>query len=158
MLLINEKEIAFDYYVDGLISESYYIGFFDLEKDKKIQSFSVDNRSRIMALLNEDIFIYSNGNKLYPVYLKTHSKKKEYKIGKYDWWSLDGIVPLNDKKFLVSYRSDVYQFELDNNNKLNMISQISLKNERLLKYPKNRLIISIGEDYQTHSGKIHLYC
>ena len=157
MLLINEKEIAFDYYVDGLISESYYVGFFYLEKDKKIQSFSVDDGPRIMVLLNEDIFIYSNGNKLYPVYLKTHSRKKEYKIGKYDWWSLDGIVTLNDKKFLVSYRSDVYQFELDNNYKLNMISQISSEIEALLKYPKNRLIF-ISEDYKNKSNNIHLYC
>ena len=110
-----------------------------------------------MALLNEDIFIYSNGNKLYPVYLKTHSKKKEYKIGKYDCWSLNNIVTLNDKKFLVSAGNDIYQLELDNNYKLNMISQINLANERLLKYPKNRLI-STYEDYKNKSGNIHLYC
>lgn len=99
MLLINEKEIAFDYYIDVLISNSYYIGFFDLEKDKKIQSFSVDDRYKIMTLLNEDIFIYSNINKLYPVYLKTHSRKKQFKIE--NEWFLKGIVSLNDKKFLV---------------------------------------------------------
>lgn len=48
----------------------------------------------------------------------------------------------------------IYQFELDNNYILNMISKIRKEIEILLKYPKSRLI-SITEDSKNY---IHLYC
>ena len=47
----------------------------------------------------------------------------------------------------------IYQFELDNNYILNMISKIRKEIEILLKYPKSRLI-SITEDSKNY---IHLY-
>ena len=64
------------------------------------------------------------------------------------------IFTLNEKQFIVSDDYAIYQFELEKNNDLTMIHKINLKNSRLLKYPKNRLIIN---DYKEDSNEIYLY-
>ena len=154
-IVINEKEIVFYYGISGMISYSYYIGFFDLEKDKNIKSFSVERQDsgHGLALLNEDILIYTDNNKIYPVYLKNHSRKKEFKI---ENAHIHIIIPLHDNIFIASDNYIIYQFELDIKYKLNMISKIELNNINILKYPKNRLI-SVKREYKKDSNYICLY-
>ena len=150
--LINEKEIALIYYQEGCFFDlSYYIGFFDLEKDIKIKSFDYHGAG-VSCLINENLFIYSSFNKLYPVNLKNHSNKNGFEVE--NMRPAKSIFTLNEKQFIVSDDYAIYQFELEKNNDLTMIHKINLKNSRLLKYPKNRLIIN---DYKEDSNEIYLY-
>ena len=75
MTVINEKEISLSYIQNTLFSSSYNIGFIDLEKDYKIQSYKTGDLI-ILCLINDDLFIYGEENKLYRIHLKNHSKKK----------------------------------------------------------------------------------
>ena len=59
MIVINEKEIALNYYQGGLFS-SYCIGFFDLDKDIKIQTYKVSKSEQKSCLINKVPFIYFN--------------------------------------------------------------------------------------------------
>ena len=153
MCLINEKEIVLDYSINGIFSDSYYICFFDLEKDKKIQSFKSDCDA--FGLINKDLFIYTSKNKLYPIHLKNHNKKKEFKIEKEN--TINNILSLNEHQFIASSNYNIYQFELDKNNNFIMIHEINLDNDNLLIYPKNRLMITkINSDEDMI--EINLYC
>jgi len=152
--IINEKELSIYYNEKGLFSDSKYIGFFDIDKDKKIQSFKyyVD----AFGLINKDLFIFSRFNILYPIHLKNHSKKKEYYID--NGGKIDSIFPLNEKHFIVANNYFIYQFELENNNKFKMIHNIELINYNLLKYPKNRLLFTESDNVEDGFQRIHLYC
>lgn len=72
--LINDKEIVIRYMAAGFLSYNSFIGFFDIENDKEIQSFkySVDS----FAKINGNLLIFTVKNKLYPVYLENHAKKR----------------------------------------------------------------------------------
>ena len=130
-----------------------YLCFFDLEKDKKIQSFKSDCDA--FGLINKDLFIYTSKNKLYPIHLKNHTKKKEFKIEKEN--SINKILSLNEHQFIASSIYNIYQFELDKNNNFTMIHEIKLDIDNLLIYPKNRLMITnINSDEDRI--EINLYC
>ena len=140
--LINEKEIGVYYYENGFLGEKSYFGFFDLEKDKKIQSFQIPNDAeKLLCLINKDILVYTVDNKIYPVHLKNHSKKKEIKL---ENWYIDSIVVLNEKKFLVNQKKYLNQFEIDKDNKIMLTHSIDMEidsfYESLYKYPKDRLL------------------
>ena len=152
--LINEKEIALYYYIEGNFSDSYYIGFFDLKKDKKIQSFGCDYCDAFY-LINENLFIYASKNKLYPIHLKNHIKKKEFKIEN-DENYVETIFSLNKKQFIASNEYTIYQFELEKDNNFTFIHKIDLENSHLLKYPENRLIFS-RDNYKDGFMEIYLY-
>jgi hypothetical protein len=76
--LINQNEIAMNYYEEGLFSTTNYYGFFDIEKDKKIQAFSYKYYfifPSILCLINKELFLFANGSSFYPIHLKNHKKK-----------------------------------------------------------------------------------
>ena len=137
--IINKKEIGISYCEKGLLFYNYYIGFFDLEKDKKIHSFGVE-KDTILSLINKDILIYTIGSKIYPVHLKNHSRKKEIKL---EDGNINSILVLNEKKFLVGQFYVIKQFELGKDNKLELISSMEFRNtqfDNLYMYPNNRYL------------------
>ena len=140
----------------GFLSYNSFIGFFDIENDKEIQSFkySVDS----FAKINGNLLIFTVKNKLYPVYLENHAKKKEYVLEK-NVKKITSIIPLNNEQFIAAADNHkfIYQFNIEGNNKISMIYKTWIDNEIIEKYPKNRLII-----YQSSIGicgkcKICLY-
>ena len=76
--LINENEIAIFHRVTRLFNESECLGFFDLEKNKSIQSFNFIGNCNHLCLINENLLIYVDEKKNYPIHLKNHSKKKPF--------------------------------------------------------------------------------
>lgn len=152
--VLNENEIVINYKEYGFIGDNYYIAFIDIEKDKKNLSFSVKKEfkgHKWFCLLDNENLIVANDNKLYPIYLKNHSKKKEYKIENKD--DIHSIQFLNGKQFLVAQRNYIYQFELLKDFKLNLIHSIELNNYVIDKYPKNKFIFKEGE----YEDIIHIY-
>lgn len=73
--LINENEFAFTYAKHGYFSDSYYIGFFNIEKDEKIKNYDCSINSKF-CLINTNMFIFEENNKIHPINLKDHTKKK----------------------------------------------------------------------------------
>ena len=130
--------------------------FFDLEKDKKIQNFGFTFGFGYggFCLINKDLLIYVNNGNLYPISLKSHSKKKEIKLNNiYD--KVYSIVALNEKQFIVSQENYISQYELEKEYKFKLIHTIKFKSNYISKYPKSRLILR--EVVKGREYKIHLY-
>ena len=156
MFLINENEIVLYYQTLGFafFSNSLYIGFFDIKNDKRIQYYECEGMNAL-ALINDKLFIFAYSNRLYPVDLTNHSKKKDFKIEKGS--TIHSIFTLNENQFLVTDKYNIYQFELLKKNKFTIIHTIKLDNFHMLKYPKNRLLFT--EEYgKNNIIKIYLYC
>ena len=132
MIIINEKEIVLNYLQNTLLSSNYNIGFIDLEKDNKIQSYKTGNLIKY-CLINEDLFIYAEENKLYPIHLKNHSKKKEFVLPNES--RIESIISLNEKKFLAVQKDYCNQFEVESENKIKISNIIQMRIKKLLKYP-----------------------
>ena len=153
---INEKEIAMDLQKEKLFGFKREVVFFDLEKDKKIQNFGFTFGFGYggFCLINKDLLIYVNNGNLYPISLKSHSKKKEIKLNNiYD--KVYSIVALNEKQFIVSQENYISQYELEKEYKFKLIHTIKFKSNYISKYPKSRLIL--GEEEKRREYKIHLY-
>ena len=99
----KRKEIAMDLLEEKLFGFKREVVFLDLEKDKKIQNFRFTFGFGYggFCLIIKDLLIYVNNGNLYPINLKSHSKKKENKLNNiYD--KVYSIVALNEKQFIVS--------------------------------------------------------
>ena len=98
MFLINENEIVLYYQTLGFafFSNSLYIGFFDIKNDKRIQYYECEGMNAL-ALINDKLFIFAYSNRLYPVDLTNHSKKKDFKIEKGS--TIHSIFTLNENQF-----------------------------------------------------------
>ena len=148
---INEKEIAISFSQFSVFSfGKYYLGFFDIEKDKKIQTFEYKCLpTNIFSLINEQLFIYSIENKIYPVHLKNHSRKKEFKLPNFG--IIHSVFPLNNNHFIAAQENFINYFELENDTKFSLIYSITLNSNVLMKFPKNRFV------YKNNMNLIHLF-
>ena len=141
VFVLNENEIVINHKIFfTFFGDKYVVAFYDLEKDKKIESFNVKYQYNLIngfCLLNKEILIYVDETKLYPVLLKNHSKMKEYKMenGGYIY----SIISLNENHFIAAQRYYIHQFEMKNK-KIQLINSIKLDNYAIAKYPKNKLI------------------
>ena len=142
---INEKEIAISYGQMGFFSYCMYIGFLDLEKDKMIKSFEINNSVFPFDFLNDKIIIGGNDSKIFQIDISTHSKKKGFKLPKYS--NITSILCLNKTKVLVGQYDYINQFEVDKDYKFILISTIEIKNYYIYKYPKSRLLIEPKEGF-----------
>jgi len=139
MIVVNEKEIALNYYQGGLFS-SYCIGFFDLDKDIKIQNYKVSESEQKSCLINKELFIFFDNYNLYPLDLKNHSRKKAFILPNENW--IDSILSLKDNKFLVVQRNYLNQFEVkDGHYELKLNCSINLSFWTILKYINGTLLI-----------------
>ena len=107
---INENEVAIFYEEEGLFNNSYYLEFFDLEKDKRIQYFKDDGEGDAdkLCLINENLLIYVVGKNIYPIHLKNHSKKKPFILE--NGYQINSVFSLNEKQFIVSQNDFINQF------------------------------------------------
>lgn len=139
MIVVNEKEIALNYYQGGLFS-SHCIGFFDLDKDIKIQNYKVSESDQKSCLINKELFIFSDNYNLYPVDLKNHSRKKAFILPNKDW--IYSILSLKDNKFLVVQGNYLNQFEVKGGHyELELNCSINLSFRTILKYINGTLLI-----------------
>ena len=147
IILINEKEIAMTYIETGLITNTCYLGFFDLENDKKIESIKLKMLDYICfccCLINKNILIYALNGIIYSINLNNHSKKKAMKF--LEGHSFDSVIALNEKIILGTTNSELQQFYLNGDNSLSLRETKKghrslfpkYKNYNILKYPKNR--------------------
>ena len=155
IIAINEKEIALNYYQGGLFS-SESIAFFDLDKDIKIQSYKVSEYGYKSCLINKDLFIYSDKYNLYPVHLKNHSRKKEFRLP--NKHSVNSILSLNDKKFLVIQENYLNQFEVEGaDNELKLNYTINLSFRLILKYLNGTLLTLTKRDEKSWDEEDEYY-
>ena len=153
---INEKKIAMDLLEEKLFGFKRKVVFLDLEKEKKVQNFGFTFGFGYggFCLINNNLLIYSNNGNLYPINLKSHSKKKEIKLNNiYD--KVYSIVALNEKQFIVAQETYINQYELEKEYKFKLIHSVKFKSNYISKYPKSRLIL--GEEDKGPEYKIHLY-
>ena len=156
LMIINDKEIVMTYFESGMFFHSFYLMFLDLEKDKKIESIKLTNSEyfhSILCPINKDIFIFTGDNKLYPIHLRNHRRKKEFCLDGHE--SINSAFSLNDKQFMVASTKYIYHLELKQDNKLNQIQKIELSNSKIIKYRKNSLIIL--RNYSNVNSTINLY-
>jgi hypothetical protein len=144
LIVINEKEIALNYYQGGLFS-SDYIGFFDLDKDIKIQTYKVSKSEQKSCLINKNLFIFFDKYNLYLVDLKNHCRKKTFILPNDDW--IISILSLNDEKFLIVQTNYLNQFEVKGDNyELELNCIINLRFFTILKYINGTLLIKREEE------------
>ena len=153
---ISEKEIAIDCFEERLFGFKREVVFLNLEKDKKIENFGFTFGFEYggFCLINKELLIYVNNGNIYPINLKTHSKKKEIKLNNiYD--KAYSIFALNEKQFIVAQENYISQYELEKEYKFKLIYSIQFKSNYISKYPKSRLLF--GEEDKGNEYKIHLY-
>ena len=146
MYPINDNEIAIFYEEEGIFSSSYCLGFFDLEKDKKIQYFKVDSGDADkLCLMNENLLVYAQKEEkiINSINLKNHSKKKRFKLE--EGCDVQSVFSSNEKQFIVSQEYKINQFELGKDNNFNLIKILDLEHANISKYTKNRFIILKNE-------------
>lgn len=148
IILINEKEIAMTYVEAGLITNTWNFGFFDLEKDKKIESIKLKIDDYIYfccCLINKNILIYALDGVIYSINLNNHSKKKAIKF--LEGHCFKSVIALNEKIILGTTTSELQQFQLNVDNSLSLLETKKAHrtpfskyyNYNILKYPKNRI-------------------
>ena len=155
--LIDENQIVIFYSELGLlnINMNFYLAFYDIVNDKKLQSFSFKREDdHCVGLINNNLLIFANGRKLYPIHLKNHSKKKEHKLENGE--GIHSIMSLNEKQFIVAQHDYINQFLLDKDNKFHFINSIDINNYRLRKFPKSRFI-GIDDSYKKENIYIYSY-
>ena len=147
VLALNEKEIAIIYTEEAFTMNSYkyYLGFFDIEKDKKIKSFELKKGKFALCKFNEKLLIVGNESSIFQIDLLKHSKKREFKLKGNS--NIHSIVALNEKQIIVAQNDYTYQFELDKDYNLKLLYTINFGSYSLYKYPKNRLLLIQYEPY-----------
>ena len=75
IISINEKEIALFYGEQGFFGHKKYLCFFNLEKDKKIKSFDLNDFTDLYYDMYDKFLIVANEIKIFIIDLVTHSKK-----------------------------------------------------------------------------------
>ena len=141
VLALNEKEIAIIYTEEAfaMTSYNYYIGFFDIEKDKKIKSFAINKGKFAVCKFNEKLLIVGSGSSIIMIDLLKHAKKRDVKLKENS--NIHSIVALNEKQIIVAQNNFTHQFELDKDYNLKLIYTINFGSHSLYKYPKNRLLL-----------------
>ena len=149
--IINEKELVIffnDYYKN-------YIGFYDMENDKLIVKFECFENNVVSGLVNENLFIYGNQNRIYSFYLENHKRGKEFTLGCVPKdIEIYSIFPLNKKQFIIAQYGCINQFEINENKEFKYIHSIILRNYCFSKYLNNRFIFL---DYQKDKNSIIIY-
>ena len=137
--VINENEIAIAYREGGAIwGINALLAFYDIEKDKKIESFKFSDCSLKLGLINEKVLIFCENFKSHIINLKDNSIKK---LISESISNCNLILPLNEKQFIIEQDYDIYQCELEGN-KIKIITEKKKPYTRKLCsiYAKNGLI------------------
>ena len=107
----------------------------------------------LFCLINNDLLIFADYNDIYPITLKKHNKKNKIKLE--EGGQVYKIFSLNEKQFIVAQEERINLFELKEEYKFNLISNIKLNNYAIARYPKNRFIFA--EDKFNKNKKFYLY-
>ena len=117
---INENEFAIHYGEFGFFGAKRYLGFFDLEKDKKLKTFDIDIFNTFsFDLMNNKLLIAGNNRKIFPIDLINHSKKKEFTLPKQS--NIHSIISLNAKQFIVGQYDYIIVIELYSPSKVEIL-------------------------------------
>lgn len=154
--LISENEILIAYFTSGIFSDNHYISFYDIEKDKKIQNISYNCDYQIngpFCKINSELLLFAVGDVLYPIDIKHHKKKKEYKFENFN--RIYSIMTLNENQFLVAQTQNINQFVLDKDNRFKLIKTIDVFNDAIALFSKNRVLF--GKPNTEKKDIIELY-
>ena len=153
--VINENEIAIAYREDGAIwGINALLAFYDIEKNKKIESFKFSDCHIRLGLINEKVMIIWENNKFHQINLKNHSIKKLNSESIRYSHLVKFILPLNEKQFIIEEDYNLYQCELEGN-KIKIIAEKEKKSSTKLSstYSKNGLIFKQDDEI----SKIYIY-
>ena len=155
---INENELAISY-TDGIFTINRNVGFFDLKNGKKLKSFNVAewNLTPPFCLINKDIFVFYDRFCLITILLSNHSKEEFYMSDVDFRDSVESIISLNEKKFIVTLYNRIKLFELKGVKNIININTINLNCDIIKKYPKSRLLIKEKKNESSDSSIINLF-
>ena len=144
---------------DGIFTINRNVGFFDLKNGKKLKSFNVAewNLTPPFCLINKDIFVFYDRFCLITILLSNHSKEEFY-MNDVDFRdSVESIISLNEKKFIVTLYNRIKLFELKGVKNIININTINLNCDIIKKYPKSRLLIKEKKNESSDSSIINLF-
>ena len=156
IISINEKEIALFYGEQGFFGHKKYLCFFNLEKDKKIKSFDLNDFTDLYYDMYDKFLIVANEIKIFIIDLVTHSKKYENNFS--DLGKINSVLCLNEKIALIYQSCGVTSIDLENN--FNIILSENYTNINFsgaYKYPKNRILVKVNEPNEKYSKTLYLY-
>ena len=99
-----------------------------------------DDGSQI-CLVNKNLLIVERNSKFVLIDVNKRSFIKEIKIEE----SFLKMMSLNEKTFLTIDRCGLCQYEIEYSNKISYLRQEKLSNDRIIKYPDNKLL-AINDD------------
>ena len=144
---VNEDEIGISTDKKGkLFGVSDLLIFYDIKNNRIIKNLKVgkgQNRG-VLYLANKDYLFVEGDKKILLVDIKDRSIKQEIKIEQspsriFD--SIDDIICLNDKKFLIVVSDTIYQYEFNSSKTIILKEQIKNISNLIIKYPGNKLIM-----------------
>ena len=156
IISINEKEIALFYGEQGFFGHKKYLCFFNLEKDKKIKSFDLNNFTDLYYDMYDKFLIVANEIKIFIIDLVTHSKKYENNFS--DLGKINSVLCLNEKNALICYSEGISKIPFDEiSYALNGIRFKDLSFGGVYKYPKSRILVKVNEPNKNYSKTLYLY-
>ena len=138
LCVIDENEIVIYYYKGKLFGDNALLLFYDIKNTKNIKTLKLGSHDsgQEIFLANQNNLIVERNYK----YMLIDPRKKviigEFKIE----ISLDKVISLNDKTFLGSNGKKIKQCQIKNN-KIELIEEKKIKNDLIIKYPDNKLMI-----------------
>jgi len=156
IISINEKEIALFYGEQGFFGHKKYLCFFNLEKDKKIKSFDLNDFTDLYYDMYDKFLIVANEIKIFIIDLVTHSKKYENNFS--DLGKINSVLCLNEKIALIYQSCGVTSIDLENNFNIILSENYTKINfSGAYKYPKNRILVKVNEPNEKYSKTLYLY-
>ena len=144
---INENEIGISTDKKGtFFGTNDILIFYDIKNNKPIKTLKVgkgQNRGTLY-LVNKDYLIVEGDNKMILVDVKSRNIKKEIKIEISPLRienSIDNIICLNEKSFLMVISETIYQYEFNSSKTFELKEKRDIFNNLILKYPDNKLIL-----------------
>ena len=142
LCVIDENEIVIYYYKGKLFGDNALLLFYDIKNTKNIKTLKLGSHDtgEEIFLANQNNLVVERNKKIMLI-----DPQKKVIIGELkNEISLYNAISLNDKIFLGSNGRIIYQCQIKNN-KIELIEEEKIKNDLIIKYPDNKLMISYNK-------------
>ena len=147
-LEINEDEIVFYCRKDGLISESYFLLFYDIKNNNEKKSLKLggESHSTDIRLFNENLFIIAFNSKILTIDIKNRKIINEYKTNKEIYGNL---FPIGKENILVEFSHDYGLIRIIDSGKIYWVNANVFRRNESFRGVYNKNLIFLLKDKKT---------